>query len=79
MANDLFYSNKRQLIGSTDERTLIRNIKRSNKAKTWKDVGRSWDAGVKQSDRNATYLYLIPAKERRKAERFFGVTARKLD
>lgn len=79
MRNDLFFSDGRQLIGSTGKRTLIRNITRSNKSKTWKNVGRSWAPGIKYSDHNATYLYLIPAKERRKAERFFGVTARKLE
>lgn len=77
--NDLFYSDERYLLGKTNDRAKIRNIKRTNKGKTWRHIGYEWEPGVKKYEEYATFLYHIPIKQRRSAERFFGVEARRLD
>ena len=69
--NDLFYAGDgTHITATTADKEIQRNIKRSTTKQTWRMVGHR---------EQATAVYLIPITGRRKAERIFGVTTRKLE
>ncbi|WP_088049807.1 hypothetical protein [Virgibacillus dakarensis] len=72
--NDLYYADTAHLLGVTSDKRLMRNIKRSTKADTWRIIGEQ----RKASGKILAVKYLIPAKDKRQAERRFNVEARKL-
>jgi hypothetical protein len=78
MHNELFFSDSEYLIGKTADREKIRKIYRSRRGSSWVLIGKGWAKGIAHTDRNAQYIYRIPIDERRKAERLFGVKAKKV-
>lgn len=69
--NELFYADHNYLIGKTADKQLIRNIKRSKTKSDWRELG-------KQLGNTEKVSFIIPAKNKRQAERTFGLKTKRL-
>lgn len=71
MSNELWYFQRGQIAGYTEDKDLMRRIKRYKEKRGWEIIAQYYD--VQNKGKLKALQYRIPIEQRRAAERMFEV------